>query len=401
MHFSLLSRLFYSFRRNSPSQTLQLSRSEASHNLGRRRNPSRFLKIAALLFFGTVVHFHASFFSVHAHLRQRDAGDEGEMHGPLEVSGELSLSKVWEFQDRGMDPRFGCPVHSKYPVFMAFTTTPSRAQLLGPLIRQLLNQTFPVHILLSVAEEYPQFLTEDVRRLHEVVASEGVSGSPRVHILKANRDIGPTAKILYPLSRLQGQKATIIVIDDDQEYSPTLACDLLAVSADYPHSAITRRSRVFPRKHCSSYLASSLIAEETVPISQARLYHGSDLVMGTSGYLVKTSFFGSSVFNFARCPEDVQDTLKKNDDIWVSGHLKRQEIDTVVVLSGYKHALAMKKYYTTGLPEVQRQMSRKDGLWASSYEAQRRSKALHAFFGSFCIPTRFSLNHKQSVCNFL
>lgn len=400
MRCALVPTLFQVLWSKHPVQTLKLSRSSGRRNLRTRRKFGLLPRCLLLFAFGIILQTTTKLFRVPGRFRHWGEGGKGESHGPLQVSGDLTVSEVLQFQAKSSTPNFDCPVSSKIPVFVALSTIPSRKHLLEPAIRGLLNQTFPVHVLLSIPEEYPQFPAADVRRLHEYVSSKAVSGDPRVHILTGKQDLGPATKLLYPLSRLIGQTATVIVVDDDQEYSPTMACDLVVVSADYPKSAITRRSRVFPRKHCSTYVRSSLIAEETVPTSAARVFHGSDLVMGTSGYLVKTSFFGSPVFDFGGCPQSLQNILKHNDDIWVSGHLRRQQVDILVALSNYTHALPMRKHYKTSRPEVERQLSRRDGLWSDTAEVQRRTKALRAFFGSFCVPTRMSLTEQQPVCNF-
>jgi hypothetical protein len=307
--------------------------------------------------------------------------ESDQAYGPLGVIGDLDVAEVWEKQQNAMASGNECPAKPNAPVFLVLTTIPSRSNSLAALITMLLQQTFPVHILLAIPNEYKRFSAEEAEDLNALAVSPSVSSSQRVHLLHGD-DFGPASKLLFPLSRLKGFEANIVVIDDDQVYAPTLVCDLLVVGASYPTQAITRRSRIFPKKHCSNYLTSSLLSEETVTPGQPRIIHDSDLVMGTSGYLVKTAFFDDSVFGYDDCPSGVQEAVFRNDDIWFSGHLKRRKVGVVVSLSGFRFSST----YVTGLPEVQRLNNGFSGLWAEQIpRGDLRRTALNAFFWEFLL----------------
>lgn len=400
------------------SQNLGLSRSQRRRNLGPAKPlffRSRVVWNAVLALFAfqmMIVTFLTSARSGDQHDPFGESGMSGggslkntaahpglETHGPLAISGVLDLASVWKRQQMffqgGMSPT--CPVRPTAPVFITLTTIPSRMSDLEGTVNSLLGQTYPVDILLSIPESYKRFSTGDSKALHEFIKSRPVFGHPRVHIL-SGADLGPATKLLFPLSRLHGFDASVIPVDDDQSYSPALACDLLALAEMFPGKAVTRRSRVFPKRHCGGYLTSSLIAEETVVENQPRVYEGTDLVMGTSGYLVKTAFFDDSIFKFSACSRHIQDALFLNDDIWVSGHLKKSEVDIVVGLSGFKHSSS----YITTAPEIDRPQNASGGLWSdrSSAVAANRVIALNAFFGAFCIPNRRTWGGKDTICRF-
>lgn len=329
-------------------------------------------------------------------LKKLSVRTKAQTHGPLRITGEVDVAGVWERQQKLFrSQRVTCPVRPTAPIFVALTTIPSRLADLESTINNLLLQTYPIDIFLSIPRSYSRFSASESADLHSLTASRPIFEHPRVHILKG-ADLGPGTKLLFPLSRLRGFDAGIIPVDDDQIYSPSLVCDLLVFSKMFPGKAITRRSRVFPKKHCSAYLRSSLVAEETVAEGEPRVYEGSDLVMGTSGYLVKTTFFDDSIFAFGACSPRLQDALFLNDDIWVSGHLKKNAVDIVVGLSGVKHTLS----YTTSAPEIERRKSASGGLWAdrSSTAAANRFKSLNAFFGAFCVPNRRTWGGKDSIC---
>jgi hypothetical protein len=405
MHASVLARCA-SFCAGFSDRKLQLSRSFRRRNLGpaRTRSKRALLIVIAVASVQTIVLTVARRERPAAETPRAPANGRGglaawddERFGPLGVTGALSVADTWERQQLSMARGTACPVRPRAPVFMVLTTIPSRAALLAPMISRLLRQTFPVDILLSVPDDYKRFPLEEAEAITRLARSPGVSGNPRVHVLRG-KDVGPGTKLLFPLSRLYGVEADLIVIDDDQVYAPTLACDLLAVSSSYPQQAISRRSRVFPKKHCGNYFTSSLIAEETVHRGQARLFHGSDLVMGTSGYLVKSTFFGDSIFDYSACAPATRDAVFWNDDVWISGHLKRRQVDIVTSLSGFRSSAT----YTVGPPEISRQRSGSDGLWLSraSPQGALRSKALQAFFGAFCVPNQLTWRGKDSVCDF-
>lgn len=397
MYFSYFERLCGLREKKDIPIRIQLSRSQKTRNLGfavRKWRYLRFVAAAAALYYT----FSSLFGDELATLESTELPQSvAATYGPLEVSGNLDVGEVWKRQQSRIANGIECPAAPDLPVFMVLTTIPSRVESLVPLVQSLLQQTFPVEILLSIPTEYKRFSPEETERLRELALSPDLTSSERVHILQGD-DYGPGTKLLHPLSRLHTEEAYLIAVDDDQVYSPSLACDLLVVGMSYPNKAITRRSRIFPKKHCSNYVTSSLVGEETVKPGQARVLHGSDLVMGTSGYLVKTSFFDESVFAYNECPLGIQESLLFNDDIWFSGHLKRAHIEIVVSLSGFRSSPT----YMTGLPEVRRMNNGMNGLWSAkkTKDGDHRRAALNAFFGGFCVPTRNTWRGREDICEF-
>lgn len=399
MHLSLLERLSHLFSK-SDSGKLELSRSRCKQHLGNAARRRRYLGLATVLVAACHI-FQLEFSKEGGRLNDDEtpvrSSTKEEVYGPIKISGELNIDDVWARQKAAMASGIECPAEPRAPIFMVLTTIPSRLSLLAPMLATLLQQTFPVDILLAVPTEYRRFSREETESLLALTALPEVSANVRVHVLHGD-DFGPGSKLLFPLSRLEGAEAYLLPIDDDQMYAPTLACDLLVVGLSYPERAITRRSRVFPKQHCSTYTTSSLVGEETVRPGQPRVLHGSDLVMGTSGYLVKSSFFDDSVFAYDDCPSAPREALLLNDDIWISGQLRRRGIEIIVSLSGFRSSLD----YTTGKPEVRRVNNGLAGLWAGkkTREGEHRRLALNAFFGVFCVPTRTTWRSRDSVCKF-
>lgn len=395
MRFSFFERLCGPGQKEGLPVRMQLSRSKKRRNLGSARRKWQSLGYAAT--FATLYLSICSLSSNEKEMYENAENLQTITFGPLAISGSLDVNDVWERQRSLIANGVECPAAPDLPVFIVLTTIPSRAESLIPLVQSLLQQTFPVDVLLSIPNEYKRFSPEETESLRSLFFSSDLASNERVHVLHGD-DYGPGTKLLYPLSRLQTEDSYLIAIDDDQVYSPSLACDLLVVGLSYPNTAITRRSRIFPKRHCSNYVTSSLVGEETVTKGHARILHGSDLVMGTSGYLVKKSFFDESVFAYNDCPAGIHDALLLNDDIWFSGHLKRAHIEVLVSLSGFRSSPT----YVTGLPEVRRLENGMTGLWSSKQMeiGDHRRVALNAFFGGFCVPTRHTWRAREDICRF-
>jgi hypothetical protein len=274
-----------------------------------------------------------------------------------------------------------CPAVPSYPVFVAFSTIPSRRSLLRKNVALLLNQTAAVDVLISVPQLFAKRSHDDAEFLElRRVAETLCALYSNVHCL-SGPDFGPGSKLLLPLRRLIRTKTILIVVDDDQLYSPHMACDLLVASERWPKDAISRMTRSFPGSNCPGlYDASEIFSEMFARPFASRVNRGSHVVMGTSSYLVNTWFFDDDIFMFDSCPRSAQDTIFFNDDLWVSAHLLRKRIGVTTILSG----VTLRPSYVSSSAVVTWQSSRRDGLWHMSDRNLQRTGALNALSSVFC-----------------
>ena len=128
------------------------------------------------------------------------------------------------------------PAAAGSAVIVSLTTSPTRIEHIGPLLRRLARQTRPPdRIVLNLPRVFgrtgarfgalPDFVTE----------------SPLVLVNWVD-DAGPASKIVPTAALVDDPDATIISVDDDIEYTPTMVASMLAVSAQYPHAVVTGQS---------------------------------------------------------------------------------------------------------------------------------------------------------------
>jgi hypothetical protein len=298
-------------------------------------------------------------------------------------SSTLDLDKIQSLQRLAFSRDSSrCPELPDHPVFVSFSTIPSRRSLLRSNIASLLNQTFSLDVIINVPQVFERrsFEFSHLKLLRRAAELECLR-EERVHCV-TGFDYGPGAKLLLPLQLLwKAPEAIIIVVDDDQVYSRHLACDLLLASRRWPKHAITRMTRTLPDRLCpGTYDATSLVAEDSVWQAHApRLMHESDLVMGTSGYLVYMSFFDNAIFRYDACPRQSRRDLFFNDDIWVSAHLRTRGIGITTMLSG----VVLRESYASSQPENYR-VNPSDGLWRMHARSNLRSGALSAVSNIMC-----------------
>lgn len=276
-----------------------------------------------------------------------------------------------------------CPARPRHPVYICLTVVPTRHALLEEHVVALLDQTFTADILIAYAAPFSRPFSDFDSKMLEIVLERLDTKYARVHVL-SGRDQGPGSKILFPLRLLLGTDALLIAVDDDQVYAPSHACDLVMVAEEYPDAAITRRSRILSRAACAGgkYEDAPLIQADGGR-DMASLFGAGDIVMGTSGYLVRTRFFTLDIFSYRLCPSSVRQAMLANDDLWISAHLRTAGVPVRTVLPGF----VTRSGYTTSVPEEFRSISRDDGLWRATKYKDKVSRALGALSHLFCEKT--------------
>lgn len=273
---------------------------------------------------------------------------------------------------------YGCPISPDLPVAICLSVIPPRHARLEGVVRSLLDQSVHSLIYITLPTKYSRkFLERDIRNLAS--ASIAISRAfSSVHVLRGT-DFGPVSKLVAPLLNIS-EDTILVVVDDDQIYRKTMVCDLLMMRTRFPGAAITRRSRRFTSSCQSrvSYEGSVQQSDERSLLTR-KIFFRSDIVMGTSGYLVESSFFSQSIFDFGACPLQARKDLFFNDDIWISAHLRRRQVEVVTALTG-----ARVGDYRLSPPENHRQLSADDSLWKLEGREKARVGAIHAMRHIFC-----------------
>jgi hypothetical protein len=274
-----------------------------------------------------------------------------------------------------------CPAKPDRLVFVCLSVVPTRAFLLERNVNSLLQQTFNVDVIISIPNIFHRKFSEsDTVKLRETVRHVAHSNS-RVHVLDG-RDVGPAMKLLSPLQKMGDDDYILIIVDDDQLYTEHIVCDLLVTESVFPGHALTRMSRNFLNTcpGARDYLSLTLISEATHGEEQLRVHTPSDIVMGTSSYLVRSTYFDSNIYRYSACPSIVRSAIFLNDDLWISAHLRLNRVPVTTILSGFE----LSDGYVTSAPEVYRELSRRDGLWHAGGKEVIHQLALHGVSRTFC-----------------
>jgi hypothetical protein len=266
-----------------------------------------------------------------------------------------------------------CPSAPDHLVFMCMSVVPSRASQILDNVESTLDQTFAVDIIVSVSEVFArEFRESEEYALFEIVKTLA-NMSNRIHVAYG-RDRGPSSKLLLPLRKLGYLPFIFVIVDDDQVYSSSMVCDLLTAAIHYPRRAISRSSRNLSRT-CSNigdYNSTVLYACNADGADSGSIVFDTDVLLGTSSYMVRASFFSAAIFRYRACHRSIRNAILLNDDIWISAHLRANEISVVTILSG----VSLPSGYVTSCPEVRRRISGADGLWHVNDSVTHRAKAL-------------------------
>lgn len=224
------------------------------------------------------------------------------------------------------------PHHKDQRVIVSLSTLPDRIANVRPTLECLLNQTRPPD---EIFVAIPEFSLRQ-RRGYEI--PEFLAHTPRVQILRVEKDWGPATKFI-PVIQMElaaGRMETcIIVVDDDRIYPPDAVECYLHYSAELPDGALCFRGAKMPRNF---------------DWRKARMMHGNRcrlpqrvaVITGCGSYLVKPRFFDESLWDYSAAPR----AAFYMDDIWISGCLDRRGVHKYVVPSS-RRLLSVKEQSRT------------------------------------------------------
>jgi len=218
----------------------------------------------------------------------------------------------------GQAPIVECSMRSGDPrVVISLTTTPSRITRLGPTLRSLLTQDYPLTAI------YLAVPRRSVRENRAYAVPTRLARHPTVTVIDSERDWGPATKLL-PMLRVEQERpeTLIITVDDDNVYPREMVSTFVRFSLTLPDAALCFRGwRVPPSGRWQDGRAVfGTRVDAPTPM---------DVITGCGGILVKPRFFDAAVFNYDAAPRSAFFV----DDIWISGHLARRRIPRYVIPS--------------------------------------------------------------------
>lgn len=206
-------------------------------------------------------------------------------------------------------------------VIISFTTTPERIHGIRPMLNSILDQDWGnVPICLNLSGD--RFRARELPTYLERLTS--------IKINWFDKDLGPASKLLPTLENLDRDKL-VIVVDDDQVYPRQLIKSYMNYSKRISNAAMTLQGWAVPKDLAHKN-------RKVVMGAYARLFDLSrridapkkvNVLQGSSSYAVRPRFFSKELFQFDNAPVEAFYA----DDIWISGHLAKQKVETMVIPS--------------------------------------------------------------------
>jgi hypothetical protein len=243
-----------------------------------------------------------------------------EFRRPLQSAREimrfaaLHLGPVERFERRAAAvPRCA----TEHRVVFSLTTTPDRIAGIIPTLSSLLDQTC------GADDIYLNIPRHSLRHRcgYEIPASlPAISSLTVVH---CERDWGPATKLIPTLQRETDPNTLIVVVDDDQVYPRCMLESFVAFSRELPEAALCSRGfRVPPgldHAQRGTIYGTGIHSAQDVEVMQ-----------GSAGFLVRPRFFTPEFFDYEAAPESAFFC----DDIWIAGHLARNQVRRLVIPFG-------------------------------------------------------------------
>jgi len=192
-------------------------------------------------------------------------------------------------------------------IVISLTTIPSRVLHLKGFLSLLQQQTFqPDRIYIN--------LPKWSKRENCAYPEPDIEETDQVRIIRCE-DYGPITKLYPILSEELDPETIIITLDDDIEYIPDRIQQLVQMTREYPNAAIGG----------SGFILGELwnfFGTVRTPKTATLV----DVLEGYSGCAYRRKFFQDDLLNYDQAPKEAF----YHDDVWISGHLARQNIPRIV-----------------------------------------------------------------------
>jgi len=203
------------------------------------------------------------------------------------------------------------------PVYVSMSLLPSRIEGAIETITSLLNQSMlPDKIELYIPKNCEKDPLPENFKLPEAYKHSLIE----VYYVD---DIGPISKLLFSLEKHLREDVYIITVDDDVKYPVDMVYGLVKNADENPQSAFAYRGRVINNGVTNYNMTALYKSNEIKKIKEV------DIITGTWGALYYPVFFKRDFFDAKNFKKT--NSLFYTDDIWISGHLKKNGIKMNVV----------------------------------------------------------------------
>lgn len=212
-----------------------------------------------------------------------------------------------------------------YKVVASLTTSPSRLNLLEPVIIALLTQDYkPWQIEINLPEKYknkeeykiPDFL---------LPREDGTFKYPNVKIFRQDKDIGPATKIIPTILRYKNDPDVYIIsFDDDHKYPPKMISTLLKGLKVYGDKNIYTIGGI------NMHVGAKMTLEGYNPYFTGRV----DVLEGVFGVLYNPRLFEEDLMPYFEKIIKCKECLT-SDDITISNYLAMKNIK--IIRLHFKH----------------------------------------------------------------
>lgn len=203
---------------------------------------------------------------------------------------------------------------------VSLTSVPKRISQIKPTLVSLLKQSVPPHeIQINLGQDF----------FSGIEIPDFFKGLEIVKIHWTKKDLGPATKYVPTLERYKNTNQLIIIVDDDMYYSPHLIEDL--VEADRKADG----KKVFcinGFKVPQDLLSASRPTDKAIKSGSQKV----GVIEGCGGYTLRPNFVGAeNLRDLAGAPLRAH----FDDDIWLSGHLSRRQIEKIQISTGKRKSL--------------------------------------------------------------
>ena len=215
-------------------------------------------------------------------------------------------------------------------VVITMTTLPSRIRNIRTTIASLLDQSIaPEKIILNL----PKYSR---REQIGYAIPRYLKNHPSILVNEIEEDLGPATKLLPTLKLFEGSDTLIIVADDDEIYPKGLIENYLSHADRFPTSVMSLVGWDAPEdfKHTSKQVLYGAIGDRPKGSMKVIKPTRTDCVQGASTFAVRPGFFTESIFLYADAPKEAFYV----DDIWVSGHLAKNQVPVYIIPAPFRFA---------------------------------------------------------------
>jgi len=243
-----------------------------------------------------------------------------------EMLGESHFHLESKHFQKESDSKYNSIIKTGTPqsIVVSLTTIPSRIGEVRDTLNTLIHQTLrPDHIFLNV----PSVSNREKGTKYKIPEWLKEMEDDGLVTLVSGTDYGPATKLIPTVKKFHeeqpGTNHLILVVDDDTHYPPRLLETLTKWHMRLPNAALSLRGWVM--KDTKRYL--DIFSSYLMFGNEALFPHPTTVLTANCGYLVQSDHFDANLWDYTGVP----DGAKWMDDVWINGHLSKNNVPRFVV----------------------------------------------------------------------